>query len=78
MGRLQRRWLVAMATVAVVLAGAAPGRADDDREVRTEWALAQVRAPEAWARTTGAGVRIGVVDTGVDFADEDLAGKIVA
>jgi subtilisin family serine protease len=37
-----------------------------------------VGAPQAWNRTTGAGIRIGIVDTGVDVAHEDLAGKIVA
>jgi subtilisin family serine protease len=40
--------------------------------------LAQIGAERAWARTTGAGVRIGIVDTGVDLGHEDLTGKIVA
>ena len=77
MVRAGARRLMAVAVV-VVAAGAAPARAADDREVRSQWALAQVGAPEAWARTTGAGVRIGIVDTGVDIGHEDLAGKVVA
>ena len=72
-----RRFLAVMAVTALA-AGATPARADDDREVRSQWALAQVGAPQAWDRTTGAGVRIGIVDTGVDSAHEDLAGKVVA
>lgn len=43
-----------------------------------QWALRAVKAPDAWALSTGAGVRIGVVDTGADLAHEDLAGKVVA
>jgi len=75
-----RRLIAAMAVtaMAVGLAPAGSARADDNGEVRSQWALTQVGAPQAWARTTGAGIRIGVVDTGVDIGHEDLAGKVVA
>jgi serine protease len=43
-----------------------------------QWNLRQIGAPDAWARSTGAGVRIGIVDSGVFAAHEDLAGKVVA
>jgi subtilisin family serine protease len=67
-----------MALTAAAVGVAPAARARDDREARSSWALAQVGAPQAWARTTGAGIRIGIVDTGVDVAHEDLAGKVVA
>jgi subtilisin family serine protease len=41
-----------------------------------QWALQALHVPVAWSRSTGAGVRVGVVDTGVDLAHEDLAGKV--
>ncbi|HXM55503.1 MAG TPA: S8 family serine peptidase [Candidatus Dormibacteraeota bacterium] len=40
---------------------------------------AQIGAPTAWqAGVTGAGVTVGVLDTGIDAAHPDLAGKVVA
>lgn len=36
------------------------------------WGVRRIRAPEVWNRTTGYGVRIGVIDTGVDFSHPDL------
>jgi len=80
------RQLVAVLAATALAVGVAPAggarsaraAAEDDREVRSQWALAQVGAPQAWARTTGAGIKIGIVDTGVDLAHEDLAGKVVA
>ncbi len=43
-----------------------------------QWNLEQIRAPQAWEHSTGAGVRIGIVDTGVQTHHEDLVGKVVA
>ena len=44
-----------------------------------QWNLPQIGLPAAWDTTTGsAGVIVAVVDTGVDAAHPDLAGKITS
>ena len=37
---------------------------------------ADIDAPEAWSTTTGTGIRVGVVDTGVHGEHPDLAGRL--
>ena len=66
---------VLIAAVALV---AVPAVAADDPRQSEQWALAQIGAPAAWPSATGSGVRIGIVDSGVDLDHEDLAGQIVA
>lgn len=58
--------------------GAAPALASDDPFFPMQWNLAQVKAEPAWSHSTGAGVTIGIVDTGVDSGHPDLAGKVDA
>ncbi|MBB6670576.1 S8 family peptidase [Cohnella nanjingensis] len=36
------------------------------------WGVRRIRAPKAWNRTTGQRVKVGVIDTGVDFQHPDL------
>ncbi len=36
------------------------------------WGVKHIQAPQAWSRTTGYRVKIGVIDTGVDFSHPDL------
>ncbi|MCA1843424.1 MAG: S8 family serine peptidase [Actinobacteria bacterium] len=68
-----------MAAVAALISFiAVPAHASDDARFPEQWSLQKIGAPAAWASTTGAGVRIGIVDTGVDLNHEDLAGKVVA
>jgi serine protease len=44
-----------------------------------QWGLTQIRAPQAWARgARGKGVKIAIVDTGVDLGHPDLRAKLLA
>lgn len=36
------------------------------------WGVGHIGAPSAWSRTTGHKVKVGVIDTGVDFGHPDL------
>jgi thermitase len=76
---LSRLRLPFVATVTALLSMIAlPASASDDARFGEQWALQKIGAPTAWASSTGAGVRIGIVDTGVDATHEDLSGKVVA
>jgi subtilisin family serine protease len=69
--------LLGLAISALTLVPTTAARASNDPSFGTQWGLAKIGAEAAWTRTTGAKVRIGIVDTGVDLEHEDLAGKIV-
>lgn len=75
-----RRILTVAVSVVTLLVGGMAGTASatNDTYFSRQWALAQINAPAAWTRSTGGGVTIGIVDTGVDAAHPDLAGKVVA
>jgi serine protease len=72
-----RRCAVLLGLVLVVFA-AGPAGASCDSGFNQQWGLTQIGAPAAWTKSTGAGIKIGIVDTGIDFNHEDLKTKIVA
>jgi subtilisin family serine protease len=42
-----------------------------------QWGLQRIGAPSAWARGTGRGVTIAIVDSGADLQHQDLRDKVV-
>ncbi len=76
-GRRHRTLVIAVSVLAVALMPGA-AQASDDPSYAKQWALPKIGAPAAWATATGHGVRIGIVDTGIDLVHEDLAGAVVA
>lgn len=69
--------VAALALLLVVAAGPPVGTANDPG-FANQWALQKVRAPDAWASASGAGIVVAVVDTGVDLQHEDLKAKAVS
>jgi subtilisin family serine protease len=75
--RTIRMTLLGLAATALVLFPTGGAGASNDPSFKDQWGLQKIGAEAAWTRTTGAGIRIGIVDTGVDLEHEDLAGKVV-
>lgn len=42
----------------------------------TPWGVAKVKAPQVWETTEGAGIKVGILDTGIDGKHPDLHGLI--
>lgn len=40
------------------------------------WGVSKIKAPQVWATTRGDGVKVAVIDTGIDLTHPDLAGNI--
>lgn len=71
-----------VAALGVTTLGAAAGTSTpNDPVFPKQWALAgsaaAINAPGAWPVATGYGVLVGDVDTGANFANPDLQGKLV-
>ena len=78
MSRLARCVVALCCALGAALGGVTPAHATDDSFFDMQWNLAQIGAADAWGGSTGSGVTIGIVDTGVDPDHPDLRGKIDA
>ncbi len=81
MTRVRHRASLALPLVclAAVLAAPAAVAADapNDPQFDEQWGLQDVNAPSAWDLSTGAGVKVAVVDCGVLATQPDLAGHVL-
>ncbi|MFH9747878.1 S8 family serine peptidase [Streptomyces anulatus] len=78
MGRAHRRVLGALAVAAswsVVLVGVAQPAAADTQS--KQWYLSAMEAEEMWKATTGEGIKVAVVDTGVNSSTPSLRGQVL-
>jgi subtilisin family serine protease len=78
MTAVRRLLAVAVSVLAVAVPFAGSASASNDTYFARQWALDQIHASQAWSKSTGGGITIGIVDTGVDLGHPDLAGKILS
>ncbi|MBB2967022.1 type VII secretion-associated serine protease mycosin [Leifsonia aquatica] len=74
--RVRRSAAVIAAALALTLVAPAPAQADQVRDL--EYWLTDYGFTTAWQTTRGAGVKVAVIDTGVDGSVPDLAGALGA
>ncbi|WP_051834784.1 type VII secretion-associated serine protease mycosin [Streptomyces sp. NRRL S-15] len=70
------RRAVVPALLGVLLAGIVPATAHADSVRSSQWHLTAMKAEEMWRTSTGEGVTVAVIDTGVEV-NEDLDGQIL-
>ncbi len=68
-------WVGAPPVAAVV--GDAPTTGDVAHDAGLQWGLDRIGAVDSWSESTGDGVVIAIVDSGVSLHHEDLAAKLV-
>lgn len=72
------RLLVSLtALIALLSMSAGAGALPNDPLLSKQWALTKIKATDAWSITSGSGVTIAIIDTGIDLTHEDLAANVV-
>ena len=70
--------VVAALALAATVGSAGPATATNDEFWSRQWGPAKIGAPSAWPATTGSGIKVGIVDSGVDVNHADLQGRLAA
>ncbi|MEV7300096.1 type VII secretion-associated serine protease mycosin [Streptomyces clavifer] len=70
-----RRGAIVSIAVALLLVGASPAHSDSVRS--SQWHLTAMKAEEMWQYSTGEGVTVAVIDSGVDPSVPDLQGRVL-
>ncbi|WP_406304773.1 type VII secretion-associated serine protease mycosin [Streptomyces sp. NBC_00885] len=75
--RSRRRRVVVAASLGLLLVGsaAAPAQAESNRSM--QWHLDAMHAEEMWKVSTGKGVTVALIDSGVDATHPDLKGQVL-
>ncbi|MFK4117629.1 type VII secretion-associated serine protease mycosin [Streptomyces longwoodensis] len=68
----------AAVALALLLVGAAGAPATADSSRQKQWFLDAMRAEEMWRTSTGEGVTVAVIDSGVDPTNPDLQGRVLS
>ena len=76
--RRSTRLVGAAAFLVLITAGLLPAQAADDPLFSKQWNMTQIHAINAQSVSTGSGVKIGIVDSGVNRNHDDLAGRVAA
>ncbi|AEN10305.1 MULTISPECIES: type VII secretion-associated serine protease mycosin [unclassified Streptomyces] len=71
------RRVIASASMMLVLAGTAVAPAYAESVRSKQWHLDVMQAEKMWETSTGAGITVAVLDTGVDASNGDLRGQVL-
>ncbi|KOV70734.1 type VII secretion-associated serine protease mycosin [Streptomyces sp. MMG1121] len=75
--RHRHRWAAVSAAVGLLLVGAAAAPVQAESTRREQWFLDAMKAEQMWQTSTGKGVTVAVIDTGVDPTNPDLKGQVL-
>ena len=68
---------VASAAVSVLLVGGTATQASADSTRSQQWHLDAMHAEDMWRTSTGKGITVALIDTGVDKSNPDLEGQVL-